>query len=225
MAATDGDASMDELLRVENLSLSYGHEKVLEDICLSVAKGEKVGICGRSGAGKTTLARCIMGLERPDAGRVLLNGSDISRMKRKDLIGMQMIPQAPASSLEGWMSVRAAILEGARTLKPGREAMERMLPPLLARTGLDAGLLGRRTDGLSGGEKARVAIARALALSPSLLIADEPTASLDASLRSAILNVLASLDMAMIIISHDEDALGFIAARTFRLDAGRLIEE
>ena len=104
-----------------------------------------------------------------------------------------------------------------------RKERDRILADILKKTGLSAEITGRKPSQLSGGEKARVAIARALSVSPSLLIADEPTASLDASLRASVLNTFAGLDAAMIIISHDEAVLSAICGRIYRLKDGKLI--
>lgn len=216
---TDGDAYMDELLRIEHLCKEYNGNTVLDDVCMIISDGERIGIAGPSGEGKTTLALCIAGILRPDSGRIFLRGRDIATLKRKEMLGIQLIPQNPGSSLEEKMNVRSIMLEGIRN----RNERDRILADILKKTGLSAEITGRKPSQLSGGEKARVAIARALSVSPSLLIADEPTASLDASLRASVLNTFAGLDAAMIIISHDEAVLSAICGRIYRLKDGKLI--
>ncbi len=212
MEAGYGGASVGELLRVESLSRSYGSERI-ENAGFALLEGEKLGLAGRSGIGKTTIARCIMGLEKPDKGRILYKGKPL---EGRD-ISIQMIFQNPGSTLESTMRIKDIILEGARYNRLIDTDEDEYLKRLLAMVSLSERVLSQKPGSLSGGEKARAAIARALAMKPDLLIADEITASLDASLRSGILNVLKELPASMIVISHDRKALEYIADRIIEI--------
>ena len=217
---------MNEILRVENLSKSYEERLVLDSVSFSLGPGEHLGISGRSGSGKTTLMKCIMRLTSPDSGHIYLDGEEITFLKGKRLCAirprMQMIFQNPGETLNPRMKVRDIILEGARYHHMTDGGEGRLLSELLDGVSLRKDDLEKRPGELSGGEKARVAIARALALRPEVLITDEITSSLDASLRSGILSLLSSLSSAMIVISHDMKALEYVSERMLFMDGGRI---
>ncbi|WP_408589278.1 LPS export ABC transporter ATP-binding protein [Novosphingobium sp.] len=165
-------------LEVVSIAKSYDKRAVLTDISLSVAKGEVLGLLGPNGAGKTTCFYSIMGLVRPDSGRILLDGVDITRlpMYRRAMLGLGYLPQE--TSIFRGMTVEqniATVLELGEPDKATREAeLERLLD--------EFGLTRLRTSpamALSGGERRRCEIARALAANPSIILLDEPFAGID----------------------------------------------
>ena len=153
---------MNEILRVENLSKSYGERLVLDSVSFSLGPGEHLGISGRSGSGKTTLMKCIMRLTSPDSGHIYLDGEEITFLKGKRLCAirprMQMIFQNPGETLNPRMKVRDIILEGARYHHMTDGGEGRLLSELLDGVSLRKDDLEKRPGELSGGEKARVAI-------------------------------------------------------------------
>jgi ABC-type glutathione transport system ATPase component len=205
----------------------------LADASLSLGKGEILGIVGESGSGKTTLARCVALLERPDSGRVLFHGEDLTalppaalRQKRRLI---QTIFQDPYASLNPRLTVGGAIGEviAVHRLAPPARIRSRVLD-LLARVGLPASAADAYPKVFSGGQRQRICIARALAAEPEILIADEPVSSLDVSIRAQIVNLLLDLSessgLAILFIGHDLPLIDFIAPRKVVMLAGRIVE-
>jgi lipopolysaccharide export system ATP-binding protein len=171
-------AGLNNGLAVVSIAKSYDKRAVLLDVSLSVAKGEVVGLLGPNGAGKTTCFYSIMGLVKPDAGRIMLNGADITRlpMYRRAILGLGYLPQE--TSIFRGMTVEQnimAVLELAEPDKPTRAAR---LDQLLSEFGLNK-LRSSSAMALSGGERRRCEIARALAANPSIMLLDEPFAGID----------------------------------------------
>ena len=217
---------MDEMLSVKDISKSFGDRTIVDSVSFSLSRGERLGIEGRSGSGKTTLMKCILRLVEPDSGSVIFHGIDLLRIPagrlRKVRVPIQMVPQDPGTTLNARMSAKDIILEGARYNHTIDGSEESFLSGLLDCVSLRAGDMDKRPDEFSGGEKARIAIARALALKPEILICDEITSSLDASLRSGMLSLLESIDASLIVISHDKMALEYISDRILYMEEGRL---
>lgn len=203
----------------------------LDGVDLRVASGEIVALVGESGSGKTTLARIAAGLDRPDAGTVLLDGVPLADARGRVAPGprraIQMVFQDPLASFNPRRSVGASIELPMRIAgianRPAR------VLDLLHAVGLDATHALRRPDALSGGQLQRAAIARALATDPALLICDEPVASLDVSVRAQVLNLLVDLQrhrgLGILFVSHDLGVVQRIADRTAVLYLGRVVEE
>ena len=173
---------------------------------LDIFPGEIVGLCGRSGIGKSTLARCLAGLEPPsEGGRNIRTGLNI-----------QMIFQDSVSALNPRMTVRQLISEPLY-LRDGKKPALSAIEALMRETELDIALIGRRPRELSGGQRQRVAIARAIATRPDLIIADEPVSSLDVTTCSKIIHLLKRLrdehDLTILLISHDLHLLAHISDR------------
>lgn len=200
---------------------------VLDDVSLEIMPGEIVGIVGPSGSGKTTLGRCIAGLEKPDQGKVLLEGKPIQlRRMRGEPHAVQVVYQSPYSSLNPCMTVEEAIGEGLRWRLPSLAERQGQVEELLAAVGLPADYSTRLPAALSGGERQRVVIARCLAAEPRLLVADEPTASLDDPTRDQILDLFLELarkrKFSVMLISHDSEAVARICLRVYLLENGRI---
>ena len=218
-----------EALHIEGLHKSFGALEVLRGIDLVVAEHEVVCLIGASGSGKSTLLRCINLLESIDAGRIVVEGEDITadgvhldRIRRHIGIVFQ------AFNLFPHMSVLENItLAPRRVLKVPRAQAEADATELLARFGL-ADKRDEAPDRLSGGQQQRVAIVRALAMKPDLLLLDEVTSALDPELVAEVLNVireLAASRMTMLIATHEMGFARDIADRVCFLDGGSIIEE
>jgi len=218
-----------EALRIEGLHKSFGALEVLRGIDLTVAAHEVVCLIGSSGSGKSTLLRCINLLEPIDAGRVVVEGEDITapgvevdRIRRKIGIVFQAFNLFPHMSVLGNVT-----LAPRKVLKRSRAEAEDEADALLARFGL-ADKRHEYPDRLSGGQQQRVAIIRALAMRPSVLLLDEVTSALDPELVAEVLDVvreLAAGGMTMLIATHEMGFARDIAHRVGFLDAGRILEQ
>jgi len=227
----------DVFLSLKHLSKSFkdgGSDcAVLSDLNLTVQRGEILALAGESGSGKSTLARCMLRLVEADKGEMWHNGENLLalpvRVFRKRFRSLQMIFQNPALALNPLLSVHAALSEVVRVVQGLKGAKaEECISGLLNDVGLDERLLASKPAKLSGGEKQRLVIARALAAQPHFLIADEPTASLDASHRRTILDLLVKLSrrhgLTILLITHDIGAVLDVADRLAVLKEGRIVE-
>ncbi|MBN8872143.1 MAG: ABC transporter ATP-binding protein [Rhodospirillales bacterium] len=211
-----------------------GAVHALDKVDLLVHEGEVLGLVGESGSGKSTLGRCLLRLLQPTGGRVALDGDDITdwpeRRLRKLRARMSMVFQDPWSALNPRMSIRRLIEEPLKLhTQLGRAARRTEAERLAERVHLAAAQLDRTPAELSGGQLQRVCIARAIATRPSLIVLDEPTSSLDLSVRAGILDLLGELRaetaVSMVFITHDLATLRLIADRVAVLYLGRVLEE
>jgi peptide/nickel transport system ATP-binding protein len=233
----DSVARAAALLELRGLKVHYSGARgapvrAVDGVDLTVRRGEIVALAGESGCGKTTLARTVLGLERPAAGQVLVDGVALGR-RRRELTAwrrrVQLVPQDPMGSLNPRHTVYDAVAEGLRIQRlPGDESA--MVADALERSGLrpPERFFARFPHELSGGQRQRVLIAGALVLGPELLVADEPVSSLDASIRGAILALLLrlrdELGLTILVVTHDLGLAWNIADRLAVMYLGRLVE-
>ncbi|MEX6507118.1 ABC transporter ATP-binding protein [Jiella sp. M17.18] len=212
-------------LRVDRVEVGYGRTTVLDGLSLSVAKGEFVALLGSSGCGKTTLLRTIAGFASPRSGTVSLAGEDITALS-PDRRGMALVFQSYA--LWPHMSVAANIGYGLKLRRLARAEIARRVADVMAMLGLD-GLGERRPSELSGGQRQRVALGRALAVSPEILLLDEPLSNLDArvrlSVRQEIRQLQKRLGITAVHVTHDREEAMVMADRIVILDRGRIAQQ
>jgi peptide/nickel transport system ATP-binding protein len=238
-----GAAAEEPVLRVGDLRKEFAvndggarTRTVLDGVSLTVAPGQSVGVVGESGCGKTTLARCIVGLEQATAGRLVVDGVEVQDPRALDAAArarvrgaVQMVFQDPYSSLNPVMTIGTTLRESLRLRDATRRELDRRAAELLERVGLPAAYAGRKPVALSGGERQRVAIARALALEPRLVICDEPVSALDVSVQAQIINLLnelrEALGLSYLFISHDLHVVRQMAEHVVVLYRGRIVEE
>ena len=192
-------------LDVRSIAKAYDRKAVLHDVSLSVSRGEVVGLLGPNGAGKTTCFYSVMGLVKPDSGRILLDGEDITGlpMYRRAILGLGYLPQE--TSIFRGMSVEDNILAVLEVAEPDRRARLERLEVLLGEFGL-TGLRDSPAMALSGGERRRCEIARALAADPSIMLLDEPFAGIDPISISDIRELVRELkkrDIGVLITDHN----------------------
>lgn len=199
---------------------------VLDDISLTIDSGEIVGIVGESGVGKTTLGRCIAGLEIPDTGDINLDNQPVTIRRHRTPHPIQVVYQSPFASLSPTMRIGESVQEGLRSRGLTPEMRKEIVISLLDKVGLPATFYTRFPMGMSGGERQRVAIARCLAAKPKLLVADEPTASLDDQSKEQVLSLLQMLvhgsGLSILLISHDIKTVARVCTRVLRLKSGSL---
>jgi len=197
-----------------NRSLSKHEIKYLhavDDVSLSIEKGEIFGIVGESGCGKSTLGRCILRLTDITDGKVCFEGKDITHLKQHELKNqrryMQMVFQNPFSSFNPKMSIGSSLREVGKVHKIPYNDTEKKISQLLDYISLPSDVLSRPPNELSGGQLQRLAIARALLLEPHFIMADEPVSALDVSVQAQILNLILDLrdrlNLTLMFISHE----------------------
>lgn len=216
------------MIEIEGITKSFGQLQVLKGIDLNIDKGEVVSIVGPSGAGKTTLLQIIGTLDKADSGRIIINGTDVSRMKEKELsafrnkeIGFvfqfhQLLPEFTA--LEN--VTIPALIKGVSATEARKQALE-----MLNFLGLSDRASHKPAE-LSGGEKQRVAVARALINNPAVVLADEPSGSLDTKNKEELHNLFFELrdklGQTFVIVTHDEGLAGQ-TDRTIHMLDGRIV--
>ncbi len=221
------------VLAARDLHKTLGGRPILQGVSLEVQSGETVAVVGGSGTGKSTLARILVGLQRPDAGSLATPGIDSAGgVHGNGRGGIAYVPQNAAGSVAGHFSVfdviaEPLVIQGDGDAAAIRATVRRALADVRLPTA-DV-FLERRARGLSGGELQRLAIARALILEPALLVADEPTAALDASVQAKVLRLLLDLQeargLALLMITHDLLIARRVADRIVRLDGGAFSTE
>ena len=206
--------------------------KAVDDLSLTVGKGECVGIVGESGCGKSTMARIITRLLLPDEGSVMFCGTDMTKVKgaelRKAYRNMKMIFQEPRSSFDARMTLGESVREALQPVLSSRKAQDEEIETLFQVVSLDKRFINEYPLNVSGGECQRAAIARALAQSPRLLICDEATSALDVSVQAQVMELLVNIrketDIAILFISHDLALVSSFCDRTYVLNKGRVVE-
>lgn len=216
------------------LSREVGRVHAVDGVSLSIAAGETLGMVGESGCGKSTTGRCILRLIEPSAGEVRFNGQDVTAMNPQALRqvrrDMQIIFQDPFASLNPRMSVEAIIGEALtihKLTKSPSEYQARVVD-LLETVGLNADHMRRFPHEFSGGQRQRIGIARALAVSPKLIVCDEPVSALDVSIQAQVINLLEDLQAKMgltyLFIAHDLSVVEHISNRVAVMYLGRVVE-
>ncbi len=217
-------------LSIEGLTASYGGKaNVLRDVSLQVERGEVIGLIGPSGSGKSTILRTLVGLLRPSAGRVTLDGTAVDYGSRGSLRAARdrfAIVFQQYNLFQNMTALRNVAIAPTLVKKRDRGQVEAEARALLARVGL-AEKVNAYPDELSGGQQQRVAIARALALKPDILLLDEVTAALDPELVGEVLDTIRALQqdgMTMLIVSHEMGFIREVASRVAFLDQGSVVE-
>jgi iron complex transport system ATP-binding protein len=216
-------------LELRGVSVDLGGKRVVEDFDLTLRPGDVVALVGPNGAGKSTALRAAAGLVKPAAGIVTLNGKPLGEWRPGELAReMAVVAQAPV--MPPLYAVRAMVALGRTPYLPllGRESARdwAVVDEAMRRAGIDT-LAGRRVGELSGGERQRVAIARALAQEPSILLLDEPTASLDLRYQDSTLSLVremaADAGLACLVVLHDLALAGQFCDRVVLMSEGRIV--
>jgi len=227
------------LLTVTDLNVEYPTKgwrrppfRALRDVSLTIGRGETLGLVGESGSGKTTLGRALLGLVPIDSGSVTFEGEEISQLKRgarrrlsRDI---QVVFQDPYSSLNPAMTVEAILAEPITVQGTSRADASKRVRQLLDQVQLPADAGRRYPREFSGGQRQRIAIARALALSPKLIVCDEPVSALDLSTQARVLDLFIDIQeqtgVAYLFVSHDLSVVRHISHRVAVMLHGEIIE-
>ncbi len=201
------------MIEVTDLKVRYGAMEAVKGVSFTLRRGETLGIVGESGSGKSTIARTLIGLEKPFSGRVVCNAKSV-----------QMVFQDAVGSLNPRMTVRQTLEEVLKVKRLSR----RTVGELLDIVGLSSAVLEQYPREMSGGQCQRVSIARALACEPDVLIADEPVSALDVSVQARILNLLRELrhelDLSILLIAHDLAVVKNVCDRVCVMQRGIFVD-
>jgi peptide/nickel transport system ATP-binding protein len=240
--ATIPDADARPILQLEGVTKDFALPRTrdgrrtfraVDQVSLTVHRGQTLALVGESGSGKTTALRVALRLETPTAGRIVFDGVDLTELRWNALRPLrrrfQLVHQNPFASLDPRFSVGEIITEPLDSFGLGTRASRiATARNLLDRVGLPQGFLGRRAAELSGGQRQRVAIARALSVGPELVLLDEPVSALDVSVQAQILDLLVELQrdlgLSYLVISHDLAVVAEISHRVAVMAAGRIVE-
>ena len=221
------------VIRKGLLRRAAGHVRAVDGLSFAIGDGETLGLVGESGCGKSTVGRTVLRLIEPTAGVIRLGGHDVTHLSRSELRPyrrqMQIIFQDPFSSLDPRMRAGAIVGEplAVHGVERGKRRAERVAE-LFERVGLRSAQMGHYPHQFSGGQRQRIGIARALALSPRLIVADEPVSSLDVSIQAQVLNLMMQLQrelgLAYLFISHNLAVVEHISQRVAVMYLGRIVE-
>lgn len=226
------------VLQLNDITLDYGSGKrakrVLHGVSLTVGRGETLGLVGESGSGKTSIAKIVLGLQKPTSGAITFQGHDLvaaNRPTRRLLSSrLQVVFQDPYSSLNPTRRIGASIAEPLSFGFPNltRSEVAAKVADMLEKVGLPADAASRYPSQFSGGQRQRIGIARALIVSPDLVVCDEPVSALDLSVQAQILNLLAELQeqtgVSYLFIAHDLSVVQFLSHRVAVMEQGRIVE-
>ena len=229
-----------QILKVDKLDVTYPAKgfgktgfKALHSVSIEVEAGKTLGLVGESGSGKTTLGRAILGLAPVTAGKITFEGKDISHASRKErrLLSrdMQVVFQDPYTSLNPSMEVGQILAEPLQIQGMEANASRARIVELLDQVGLPSDSLHRLPREFSGGQRQRVAIARALALSPKLIVCDEPVSALDLTTQARILDLFLQIQkdtgISYLFVSHDLDVVRHISHDVAVMYKGEIVEQ
>lgn len=234
------------ILETRNLHFSYrSGAPILNDVNISIIKGQNVGLVGESGSGKSTILRLLLGIHRPTQGHILFAGEELSlrdkEQARRFRSQVQVVFQDPYSSLDPRQRVDQLIAEPLRSLGIAKDAnpgssragindwTENEVVEALKSVGLPADSARRYPDEFSGGQRQRIAIARAIVCKPQVLLADEPVSALDVSTRVRVIDLIAELGatkgLTIVMVSHDLAVVAALCKKSIVLERGVVVEQ
>lgn len=223
------------MLEINNCCKSFGNQTVLQDVSMTIPDGSIIGVSGASGIGKSTLAKILCGVTKPDKGEAFLDGqllvSEKSNYDRRRGLSIQMVYQQPHATLDPSQKIGAGLREliSYHRLTKNRQETEKLIADILAQMQLPSKILAHLPRQISGGEAQRVALARCLLLSPKLLILDEATSMLDVSTQANLLALVKAQMVpgggAVLFISHDRALTDFYCDTVYEFDEDHRLKE